>query len=164
MRFLCFNSATPACAWRRPPDNGTTPCYFASIRPRLLARGDSSPSRFSRTHPARFNSATPACAWRPTLVEACKSAKTASIRPRLLARGDVRANRYTKSDPRTLQFGHACLRVETTSNQICSMLQYGFNSATPACAWRRGEVERASCDMAKLQFGHACLRVETRCD
>ena len=61
-----------------------------------------------------FNSATPACAWR--LI------------------GDV----GYAFEGSTLQFGHACLRVET-----------------------RLPTELFRCSRGTLQFGHACLRVET---
>ena len=66
-----------------------------------------------------------------------QAVEAASIRPRLLARGD-RFGRRVVYDPFTgLQFGHACLRVETMSST-----QWGSQNTT-------------------LQFGHACLRVET---
>ena len=85
----------------------------ASIRPRLLARGD--PPR--RTHRERRTDA--------------------SIRPRLLARGDV-PFRASKGLKMRLQFGHACLRVETTRVRDGLRAEAKrFNSATPACAWRR---------------------------
>ncbi len=86
-----------------------------------------------------FNSATPACAWRPN--PECGKLFISSW----------------------LQFGHACLRVETayrTRRQKSPRLR--FNSATPACAWRHSSfgMGRAK-ESARLQFGHACLRVET---
>ena len=161
-----FNSATPACAWRHGGrDNGSLPedgllqfghaCLRvetssrgcsrnrtppASIRPRLLARGDRRASDCHATRCSRFNSATPACAWRLDCYEELFFAyDAASIRPRLLARGDERGNPSHSS----------------TGTR--------FNSATPACAWRL--VRRAALEAAqkalKLQFGHACLRVET---
>ena len=86
---------------------------YASIRPRLLARGDDS-KEYAEMRRA-----------------------TASIRPRLLARGDEQSARYYACDV-PLQFGHACLRVET--RLIRPVADYA----------------------AGLQFGHACLRVETR--
>ena len=85
-----FNSATPACAWRPNPAlvaNG--PEEEASIRPRLLARGD------AKGKPVRIRF------------------EKASIRPRLLARGDPRTILRRFSATAKLQFGHACLRVET---------------------------------------------------
>ena len=36
-----------------------------------------------------------------------------------------------------------------------------FNSATPACAWRRVFLRQFVVVETALQFGHACLRVET---
>ena len=110
----------------------------ASIRPRLLARGDGSHVRINEF-------------W-----------ATASIRPRLLARGDVIDTMLGPLRWR-LQFGHACLRVETptTADRIASSV-VSFNSATPACAWRRHGFPVPRQIAEKLQFGHACLRVETR--
>ena len=62
--------------------------------------------------------------------------RSASIRPRLLARGDTPRELRTAAEE-VLQFGHACLRVETIK-----------------------VVNKKWSDVA-LQFGHACLRVET---
>ena len=86
---------------------------IASIRPRLLARGD------------------------PSLTANDATTETASIRPRLLARGDA-PPRHPALPSEPLQFGHACLRVET---------------------WRCKPRRYPS---SRLQFGHACLRVETQ--
>ena len=110
----------------------------------------------------------------------------ASIRPRLLARGDDAIRRRCNRGQTTLQFGHACLRVETWRGGAClsgtagasirprllargdtsncllfNGKTFGFNSATPACAWRLGRFGRALGASRRLQFGHACLRVET---
>ena len=110
----CFNSATPACAWRLGS-------FAVTVKPGIS-----------------FNSATPACAWR-------------------------RGNGFSVGwllGP--LQFGHACLRVETSVNSqslliAASALQFGH-----ACL--RVETVQNFGGRAlplALQFGHACLRVET---
>ena len=107
-----FNSATPACAWRLPADTLAIRAGGASIRPRLLARGDTIRAARCRGYRRCFNSATPACAWRHLFASRCAKIRFASIRPRLLARGD----------------GHAAWRLGQDAQR--------FNSATPACAWR----------------------------
>ena len=153
----CLRVETPT----NSPVNAAIPT--ASIRPRLLARGDSTRASDEVTNIRRFNSATPACAWRPPrAVPICSgvftpasirprllargdsycslaaiTAISASIRPRLLARGDSIIDQPKHSGLTTLQFGHACLRVETCGGDldICRV-RSRFNSATPACAWR----------------------------
>ena len=112
--------------------------------------------------------------------------REASIRPRLLARGDDVGVPIVFAYGAALQFGHACLRVETIGMYSMRVdFRRRFNSATPACAWRRVETRGATAwrdcfnsatpacawrpvDAARfrqrkrtLQFGHACLRVET---
>ena len=61
-----------------------------------------------------------------------------------------------------LQFGHACLRVETHRiGDDENDEDIRFNSATPACAWRQPFPVPFVSGPVELQFGHACLRVET---
>ena len=113
--------------------------HNASIRPRLLARGDRNCGEGIDVRELRFNSATPACAWRRLRPSLCRSRGTpASIRPRLLARGDSTPPKTTRDSTSRLQFGHACLRVETLPYFFAFRRTTRFNSATPACAWRRG--------------------------
>ena len=110
----------------------------------------------------RFNSATPACAWR--LDEPASYGRkfaVASIRPRLLARGDmpISSRRFMMA---SLQFGHACLRVETRIFLLVGILliplQFGH-----ACLRVETRTPITTTDRTRsLQFGHACLRVETR--
>ncbi len=135
----CFNSATPACAWRRQ-------CPRHTGRPAVALQ-------FGH-----------ACLRVETLIRnpIVPLTQDASIRPRLLARGDADDARDTNRQRVPLQFGHACLRVETSMLDGISdgwlvasirprllargdkfrfpdtfTIADGFNSATPACAWRR---------------------------
>ena len=156
-----FNSATPACAWRLAEIARTHGMSknFNSATPACAWRPHSTAQ--STVAPINFNSATPACAWRLTWT---------TIRV---------------PSGWSLQFGHACLRVETavrrcgnaiagnfnSATPACAWRQLGsrstqrtgshFNSATPACAWRHRNVREFRTGNAELQFGHACLRVET---
>ena len=63
--------------------------------------------------------------------------------------------------PSAHPFGHACMCVETIQPTPARPARPGFNSATPACAWRRDRYTTLS---RVLQFGHACMRVETMAD
>ena len=110
----------------------------ASIRPRLLARGDLTQPSSLHPSPKSFNSATPACAWRHD---------ASSILAILAIR---------------LQFGHACLRVETT-HKVFATPDASTASIRPRLL-ARGDVlgtAVAVFTVPALQFGHACLRVET---
>ena len=109
-----FNSATPACAWRHHQTGREVYRDIASIRPRLLARGDLAYAANPVAARMGFNSATPACAWRHARPFLLVDRVPASIRPRLLARGDARAAMVVNATFVKLQFGHACLRVETS--------------------------------------------------
>ena len=132
-----FNSATPACAWR--PGTVTAPTsphdllqfghaclrvetrfqrrvvvytLHTSIRPRLLARGDI--ANDPELHAIWLTSIRPRLLARGDLLASLPRVGEVrtSIRPRLLARGDGAAS--TAGRPcAALQFGHACLRVET---------------------------------------------------
>ena len=60
-----------------------------------------------------------------------------------------------------LQFGHACLRVETCVR--LARVAVTFPASIRPRLLARGDIagRAASCWRVSLQFGHACLRVET---
>ena len=159
---------------------------MASIRPRLLARGDALKRWGKSIRPMGFNSATPACAWRRILRvrasvdslelqfgHACLRVETvtppatgpvtlaASIRPRLLARGDPCSMSAIERRKRKLQFGHACLRVETPKEITRSMVVEGLQFGHACLRVETSNTPHGWDGLITLQFGHACLRVET---
>ncbi len=136
-----FNSATPACAWRprKYPRTRILICR-TSIRPRLLARGDSS-------LPARDCSQS-RTSIRPRLLargdvhagRIGKRVRRTSIRPRLLARGDVRVRRCTTNDLHDFNSATPACAWRHLSGVVHAWSRANFNSATPACAWRRNDL------------------------
>ena len=76
-------------------------------------------------------------------------------------RVETRYENYVQKSRFSLQFGHACLRVETWFSRMQRVAGRCFNSATPACAWRPPVHGVTVYRVKLLQFGHACLRVET---
>ena len=133
----------------------------ASIRPRLLARGDESTTRMRNYNRTRFNSATPACAWRHQRREISSDQLQGFNSATPACAWRRRAKPLLEHLDAELQFGHACLRVETLRNALAVEAAHSFNSATPACAWRLKPLQSCKAIMLVLQFGHACLRVET---
>ena len=161
--------------------------HSASIRPRLLARGDDD-VRQAFTPGKRRLQFGHACLRVETLSISVPARFTNWLQfGHACLRVETPLVRLAPSVLIGLQFGHACLRVETIiphgSDVGCGaasirprllargdfhpIFRYafdgsGFNSATPACAWRPDERSSWILYLRALQFGHACLRVETR--
>ena len=111
---------------------------LASIRPRLLCRGNPDPTGKRVPARSRFNSAAAVMPRKPLGRGQAAQQPEASIRPRLLCRGNQ------------------ALAKEGISQDV------GFNSAAAVMPRKRPSRRlRGNCD-EKLQFGRGCYAAETR--
>ena len=156
-RTHCFNSATAFEPWRRNRAmDDSTPSKIASIRPRLLSRGD----EFDR----RMAILTSDASIRPRLLSRGDSNATgvtpsrtvsASIRPRLLSRGDGSCRRFLPRGRTGFNSATAFepWRRRSGGTATPSSVE-GFNSATAFEPWRLPRAADPDAVIAALQFGH----------
>ena len=134
----------------------------ASIRPRLLCRGNRAAARGDGRETVCFNSAAAVMPRKPArrygaTVRFCE----ASIRPRLLCRGNGQET-YLKHWCRQLQFGRGCYAAETgvgvRERANLEPLQFGRGCYAAETARK----SLPSAGSAVLQFGRGCYAAETR--